>query len=410
VTQVVAAAPNRWRIPVGAVAVHICIGSVYAWSTFNRPIQALFPDAPWWFSPPYPTFTTALALLGLSAAFGGPWVELNALGALLPATAMGLLTLALDFRGRLLLAQWIVGVASASALLGLLQLAGGGTFLHLFRTSSENSAVGLFANRNHQAVLMACSLPILAAVASIRMHHGGPTARVRGVAVSIAALLLMGLAATGSRMGLLLGFFALAAAGAIYGITAESIVSRKWFAAIVLMLVPAAPIATLAVRSGSVARLVSEPLDQSRLATLGPMLEAARAFLPFGAGFGTFDPVYRHFEPDALLSTIYLNQAHNEPVQLAIEGGLPALLLLCLFLIWWSGAALRAVRPERSVSRRALGLAMTATTMILMLSSLVDYPLRTPLLSGLLAIACTELVRSKRRPSAQRDRQATGPA
>jgi len=67
--------PNRWRIPVGAVAVHICIGSVYAWSTFNRPIQSLFPDQPWWFSPPYTTFTTALVLLGLSAAFGGPWVE-----------------------------------------------------------------------------------------------------------------------------------------------------------------------------------------------------------------------------------------------------------------------------------------------------------------------------------------------
>jgi MFS family permease len=66
---------NRWLIPVGAVAVHICIGSVYAWSTFNRPIQALFPNNPSWFSPPYTTFTAALVLLGLSAAFGGPWVE-----------------------------------------------------------------------------------------------------------------------------------------------------------------------------------------------------------------------------------------------------------------------------------------------------------------------------------------------
>src|SRR5579864_6594122 len=68
-------AVNRWLIPAGAVAVHICIGSVYAWSTFNRPIQALFPNNPSWFSPPYTTFTTALVLLGLSAAFGGPWVE-----------------------------------------------------------------------------------------------------------------------------------------------------------------------------------------------------------------------------------------------------------------------------------------------------------------------------------------------
>jgi MFS family permease len=66
---------NRWVIPAGAVAVHICIGSVYAWSTFNRPFQALLPNAPAWFSPPYTTYSTALVLLGLSAAFGGPWVE-----------------------------------------------------------------------------------------------------------------------------------------------------------------------------------------------------------------------------------------------------------------------------------------------------------------------------------------------
>src|SRR5215471_8767481 len=75
--QEVGAGFNRWLIPVAAVLVHICIGSIYAWSTFNRPIKALFPNDPSWFSPPYTTFTTALVLLGLSAALGGPWVERN---------------------------------------------------------------------------------------------------------------------------------------------------------------------------------------------------------------------------------------------------------------------------------------------------------------------------------------------
>jgi len=80
---------NRWVIPVGAVAVHICIGSVYAWSTFNRPFQAVLPHAPSWFSPPYTTYSTALVLLGLSAAFGGPWVERR--GPRAAATAAALL-------------------------------------------------------------------------------------------------------------------------------------------------------------------------------------------------------------------------------------------------------------------------------------------------------------------------------
>src|SRR5579883_2001324 len=71
---------NRWLIPVAAVLIHICIGSVYAWSTFNIPINKLLAAGgnsfwPAWFKAPYITFSAAIVLLGLSAAFGGPWVE-----------------------------------------------------------------------------------------------------------------------------------------------------------------------------------------------------------------------------------------------------------------------------------------------------------------------------------------------
>ncbi len=80
---------NRWLVPIAAVAIHICIGSVYSWSIFNRPILALLPGQPWWFSPPYTTFSTALVFLGLSAAFGGTWVERR--GPRAAATAAALL-------------------------------------------------------------------------------------------------------------------------------------------------------------------------------------------------------------------------------------------------------------------------------------------------------------------------------
>lgn len=48
---------------------------MYAWSTLNRPIIAALQTLPWWATPPYPTFTTALVFLGVSAALWGPWVE-----------------------------------------------------------------------------------------------------------------------------------------------------------------------------------------------------------------------------------------------------------------------------------------------------------------------------------------------
>jgi hypothetical protein len=62
----------------GAVAVHICIGSVYAW-VHQSPVQELFAGVGW-FNPIYGTYSTALVLLGLSAAFGGPWVGAGAPG------------------------------------------------------------------------------------------------------------------------------------------------------------------------------------------------------------------------------------------------------------------------------------------------------------------------------------------
>ena len=337
-----------------------------------------------------------------------PDLTLNALGALLPATAMGLIALALDFRGRLALARLVVGIACASALLGLMQFAAAGTALHLFRTTSEASAVGLFANRNHQAVLMACALPLLASVASTRMYERDYSKRHFAIAIGTAVLLLMGLASTGSRMGLLLGSLGLTAATLIYLTAAPDLggsEGRKLRLSVAgggLTLAALLPISLLIARSGALARLISEPVDQTRVAAWAPMTHAARMFLPFGAGFGTFDPVYRMVEPDSLLSTIYLNEAHNEPLQLAIEGGLPALVLLLLFLAWWALAVVRALRARESSPKRALAMAMAVATLIMMLSSLVDYPLRTPLLSSVFALACIELARAKRHRDAAR--------
>lgn len=71
---------NRWRVVPAALGIHLCIGSVYAWSVFNGPLTrqlgVVVPAAEdWSFSLVNLVFSVAILFLGLSAAFAGRWVE-----------------------------------------------------------------------------------------------------------------------------------------------------------------------------------------------------------------------------------------------------------------------------------------------------------------------------------------------
>jgi len=79
----IVAAPgfNRWWVPPASVAIHLCIGSVYAWSIYNPAlIRALGVVAPaagdWSLQDVTWIFSVAIVFLGLSAAFAGRWLEL----------------------------------------------------------------------------------------------------------------------------------------------------------------------------------------------------------------------------------------------------------------------------------------------------------------------------------------------
>jgi MFS family permease len=63
---------NRWLIPPAALAVHLSIGQVYAFSVFKEPLVEHFDTK---LTPIGIIFSIAIVMLGLSAAFGGTWVE-----------------------------------------------------------------------------------------------------------------------------------------------------------------------------------------------------------------------------------------------------------------------------------------------------------------------------------------------
>ena len=143
-------------------------------------------------------------------------------------------------------------------------------------------------------------------------------------------------------------------------------------------------------RAESVLRLSgSGDVGELRVSNLPQVMETVRIYFPLGAGFGTFDPVFRILEPDSSLTRKYFNHAHNDWIELIITGGVPAVLVLVAFMGWFTGRV-------RALTAMPLSLAAASGIIIVVLTGLAsaaDYPLRTPLISTLFACACCWLCR-----------------
>jgi MFS family permease len=71
---------NRWRVPPASIAIHLCIGSVYAWSIYNPALIKAYGVVTsaandWTLKEVVWIFTVAIVFLGLAAAFAGRWLE-----------------------------------------------------------------------------------------------------------------------------------------------------------------------------------------------------------------------------------------------------------------------------------------------------------------------------------------------
>jgi O-antigen ligase len=267
-------------------------------------------------------------------------------------------------RQRALLAI-VVAAALVSALLGAVQRATGSATI--FADAHAAFGPGLFVNRNHQATLMLIAMVLTPVVA-------GPAWRA---AVPFALLLFAGgVIATTSRAGLVLLPLAIALATIL---TFERRPGRRVLS---IGLVAIALVAATAWASGAVQLVAARFADGTeRYAFWHATLAATRDVWPWGSGIATFDAFYPLYEPDALIGPYRIPAAHNDYLQLLLEGGLPALVLMIAGLALLVAAAVTA-------RHRPLARAATAGIAILLLHSAVDFPLRMMALSavfGLLA-------------------------
>jgi O-antigen ligase len=354
----------------------------------------------------------ALAKVYSAAGLGSPWFSLamvpeRALNSLLSLNVP--LAVLLNFviqpperREDLLIVVWLL--AFGSAILGMLQLLGSPSGpLYLYRITNNGLPVGLFSNRNHQAVMIAVGILLAGYIVARSLLRPRPHVPLIIAAAGSVAVFLPFLLITGSRAGLVLGLAMLFAAAAIVsralankrGRAGKSLLEDKRIrlgALAGFVVIVAGAIAAIVVsRSLALDRLLGKSIELDlRARVLPTVVDMAKYQFPAGSGFGSFDALYRQNEPTQLLMPAYLNHAHNDWIEFLLEGGLPGALLLAAFLIWLAQLAFWTLWTNRP--RFALG-PTTCVLIVLIfgLASLVDYPLRTPSLLSVFAMAAAML-------------------
>jgi O-antigen ligase len=351
----------------------------------------------------------ALPWQPLSVAQARTW---NALFSLAAPLGFLIFALALNEKRHHTLLLLLIGIGFFSGIVGLVQAIGptSGPF-YFYRITNNGLAVGLFANRNHQAGFLAMMYPLLAAFLTLMKGKPDQLFFQRSIALAGALLLIPLILMSGSRggfiltpIGMLLGFWVYKAP--VTHLRSGDGPNAKRVRYITYGLIGAfLAVVTIAIlRTSTLDRLIeTESAGELRIQALPIVMHALDRFFPAGSGLGTFVEVYKIYEPNALISEAYFNHAHNDFVELLLTAGLLGALLLI-----WIGAMMslslrslirnrRVDAGERGYSAQVLGRAGFSILTMLALSSAVDYPLRVPslmLLGIVAAVWCSAAYRS----------------
>jgi O-antigen ligase len=357
------------------------------------PLSQLIP-LPWALWSALPGRETATAIDKLLGQM--PWRpislapdhSLNALFALFPALAAFMLTAPIERDSQTKLLEITLFLSLAAALIGLAQIGGPGR-LHFYAITNKDAGVGFFANANHQALSLCIAVAVSLWWLGERLRqHKSSKPLLLGLWAVMAVILLAGIAAARSRAGFGLLLPAMIGGCLLLPIDRNQISDPRIRIVVGLTLAFMA-VAVLLILTGTIPfpAMTISLANEGRVAVLPQLLGMVADLLPFGSGLGTFDPVYRSYETVETLQFAYLNHAHNDYLEVAIEAGIPGIILVSLFLLWWLTRSVAIWRESGGSATRQRRLA-TIIIALCLLHSLVDYPLRTAALSVLFAMAC----------------------
>lgn len=309
------------------------------------------------------------------------------------------LEIAEERNARIRLVLWLIGIGLFEAIYGLAEYLAGWQYIwNVPRRFYLGSASGTFINHNHFAGLLEMVLPLALGLAfyfwqSARNRPRGRTSRSAvefigqpGIVkclllLLVAAVLLVAIVFSLSRMGMISALISLGAMGAIVRIGRRR--NPSPVALILLLLAVGTAVAAWV----GVAPVVehfeqlpqNEPLvssTQGRVAAWSDTLKLVRAHPWTGVGLGCFRYAFTAVQSTEL--TYLIDHAHNDYLELTAELGLPCAVLFIAGIFWMAAQPLRASFRARSSLARALALGSFGAIVALLVHGLADFNFYIP--------------------------------
>ncbi len=277
-----------------------------------------------------------------------------------------------------------VGLAIISIIVGLAQrFQGPQGYFNFFELKDSIIASGFFANHNTFAAQLYSAIPMIAVLVLLNLRHRrSPKVVVIMLGFLAVILFIAGVGATGSRMGALLSMLAAIFTLFLVFSVNETGQSRRYgiIGAFIVIVVSAQFCLVALLRFAA-----HDTISDYRGTIYSTSFTAVKNYFPIGSGFGTFVPVYQLYElPDQLIG-FYVNHAHNDWLELLLEGGLPIACVILAFLFWYISCTVTVWRAAKgSIYAKAAGISIA----LILIHSFVDYPLRSPALMVFFAICC----------------------
>jgi hypothetical protein len=279
---------------------------------------------------------------------------------------------------QIVLLRMILVTIGIGLLVGVAQVASGGGALRVRDRADHGALIGFFSNKNHMALMLATSLPMVALLSGAydRQRNRTPWIFIGYWVLCIFAVLM-----TNSRAGVMLSLLATV----LIGIRMLRDQPRRYLIGGSILVLGLAAFVTTLPQVDALFDRFNSVGDDLRWRFAWQSVPLLHEYWLTGSGSGSFSRLYAVHEKLAWVKPTLVNHLHDDFYQVAIEQGLAGVLLLLLTTFSLISSSARAWLSDPA--RRNAIFCSGTIVLLFALHSIVDYPLRRPATFPVLAIA-----------------------